>query len=216
MTTYSPKKFGQLIGRTTRTLQRWDYEGILKAYRTPTNRRYYTHEQYLEIKGQKAQPRVIAAYYRVSSTGQKADLASQRRALEVFCLQSGKAVGHWLCDIGSGLNYRRKGFIELMTMVERGELSEIVIAHKDRLVRFGYEWFEHFCRQHGVSLTVMNAEHLSPEEEMTKDLLSIIHCFSSRLYGLRRYKKKILEMAKEEEKDENSQGRKRRTEPGKV
>jgi putative resolvase len=54
-------------------------------------------------------------------------------------------------------------------------LSEIVIAHKDRLVRFGYEWFEHFYRQHGVSLTGMNAEHLSPEEEMTQDLLSIIH-----------------------------------------
>lgn len=82
-------------------------------------------------------------------------------------------------------------------MVERGELSEIIIAHKDRLVRFGFDWFEKYCKDHGVSIIVMNAETLSPEEEMTKDLLSIIHCFSSRLYGLRKYKKKILEMAKE-------------------
>jgi putative resolvase len=119
-TPYSPKKFGELIGRTTRTLQRWDYKGILKAYRTPTNRRYYTHEQYLEIRGQKAQPRVIAAYYPVSSASQKGDLASQRLALEVFCQQAGKPIVHWLWDIGSGLNYRRKNFLEMMAMVERG------------------------------------------------------------------------------------------------
>ena len=81
-------------------------------------------------------------------------------------------------------------------MVERGEVSEIIVAHKDRLVRFGFEWFEKFCNDHGVSITVMNADTLSPEQEMTKDLLSIIHCFSSRLYGLRKYKNKIIEMAK--------------------
>ncbi len=76
-----------------------------------------------------------------------------------------------------------------MDMVERGEVSEIVIAHKDRLVRFGYEWFERFCTNHGTKIVVMNVESLSPEEEVTRDLLSIIHCFSSRLYRLRRYKK---------------------------
>jgi putative resolvase len=83
-----------------------------------------------------------------------------------------------------------------MEMVEQGEVSEIVIAHKDRLVRFGFEWFEKFCKDHGVEILMMNAESLSPEEEMTKDLLSIIHCFSSRLYGLRKYKKKIIELTK--------------------
>jgi len=86
-----------------------------------------------------------------------------------------------------------------MEKVERGEIAEIVVAHKDRLVRFGFEWFEKFCKDHGTTLVVMNAESLSPEEEMTKDLLSIIHCFSSRLYGLRKYKKKIIEMSKEHE-----------------
>jgi predicted site-specific integrase-resolvase len=65
-----------------------------------------------------------------------------------------------------------------------------------RLVRFGFEWFEKFCKDHGVFILVMNADTLSPEQEMTKDLLSIIHCFSSRLYGLRKYKKKIIEMAR--------------------
>lgn len=188
-----------MIGRAVVTLQRWDREGILKAQRTPTNRRYYTHEQYLEFIGQKAEPKKVVSYCRVSSTGQKADLLSQKKAVEQFCLASGRAVAERIEEIGSGLNYKRKNFVQLMEMVERGEVSEIVIAHKDRLVRFGYEWFEKFCGDHGCTITVMNAESLSPEEEMTKDLLSIVHCFSSRLYGLRKYKKKIIELARERE-----------------
>jgi len=96
-------------------------------------------------------------------------------------------------------NYKRKQFLRIMEMVEQGEVLEIVVAHKDRLVRFGFEWFEKFCTDHSTSIVVMNADSLSPEEEMTKDLLSIIHCFSSRLYGLRKYKKKIIAMTKEHE-----------------
>ncbi len=194
---YKPKEFGALIGRTTSTLQRWDREGRLKAHRTPTNRRYYTHDQYLEYIGQKAdKDKLRVVYYRVSSSGQKDDMESQRKALEQFCIAAGKPIDKWVKDIGSGLNYKRKNFTVLMDMVERGEVTEIVIAHKDRLVRFGYEWFERFCDHHGTEITVMNVESLSPEEEVTKDLLSIIHCFSSRLYGLRRYKKEITEMVK--------------------
>ena len=104
MGTYKPKDFGALIGRTTSTLQRWDREGRLKAHRTPTNRRYYTHDQYLEYIGQKAdkdQRRMV--YYRVSSSGQKDDLESQREALEQFCIAAGKPVDQWLKDIGSPL-----------------------------------------------------------------------------------------------------------------
>jgi predicted site-specific integrase-resolvase len=197
--TYAPREFGFLIGRATKTLQRWDREGILKAHRTVTGRRYYTHDQYLAAVGQKAKARILVTYCRVSSAGQKKDLISQRNAVESFCLAAGKVVEKKLDDIGSGLNYKRKNFILLMEMVERGEVAEIVVAHKDRLVRFGFEWFEKFCKDHGTVISVMNSEALSPQEEMTKDLLSIIHCFSGRLYGLRKYKKKILEMSQENE-----------------
>jgi predicted site-specific integrase-resolvase len=112
-------------------------------------------------------------------------------------MASGRAVHEKLEDVGSGLNYKRKNFLELMNRVGRGEIEEVVVAHKDRLVRFGFEWFEHFCKQHGTRVVVMNSDSLSPEQEMTKDLLSIIHCFSSRLYGLRKHKKKIVELAKQ-------------------
>jgi predicted site-specific integrase-resolvase len=196
---YSPKEFGALIGRAVITLQKWDRSGQLKARRTPTDRRYYTHAQYLEFIGQKAVTKKIVSYCRVSSSGQKKDLISQQTAVEQFCIAAGKPVAERLEDVGSGLNYKRKQFVSLMEQVERGEISEIVIAHKDRLVRFGFEWFEKFCSDHGCQIVVMNAESLSPEAEMTKDLLSIIHCFSSRLYGLRKYKKKIEELVTEPE-----------------
>lgn len=94
--------------------------------------------------------------------------------------------------------YRRKRFVALLEMAERGEIARIVIAHKDRLVRFGFEWFEKLCTDHGTEIVVMNHESLSPEQEMTQDLLSIIHCFSSRLYGLRKYKKQIREIVAEQ------------------
>lgn len=102
-------------------------------------------------------------------------------------------------EIGSGVNYKRKRFNQLLEQVELGEIRKILVAHKDRLVRFGFEWFEAFCKKHGTIVEIMNHESLSPEQEMTQDLLSIIHCFSSRLYGLRKYKKAIKMMIQEGE-----------------
>ena len=140
MRIYKPREFGKLINRSVKTLQVWDTKGTLVAYRTPTHRRYYTHDQYLEYIGQKAnETKLRVVYYRVSSVGQKEDMERQRAALEAFCLSSGRAVDLWVKDVGSGLNYKRQGFIGLMEMVETGQVQEIVIAHKDRLVRFGYE-----------------------------------------------------------------------------
>ncbi len=192
MNTYRPHEFAELISKSVSTLQRWDRDGILIAKRTPTDRRYYTHEQYLEYTGRTAKDKKTVVYYRVSTHGQKNDMLSQKKALEEFCTAKGLAVSQWLHDIGSGLDYKRKHFLQIMKMVETGEVSEIVIAHKDRLVRFGFEWFESFCEDHGTEIIVMNQESLSPEEEMVQDLLSIVHCFSSRLYGLRKYKNKEI------------------------
>lgn len=194
-TIYPPREFAKLVGRTPQTLRLWERKGIIVAHRSTTNRRYYTYDQYLALMGSGLEKRQTVVYYRVSSSSQKQDLKSQKDALEQFCIASGRAVDQWLTDIGSGLNFKRPHFVELMKQVERGEIKEIVIAHKDRLVRFGYEWFETFCKDHGTSLTVMNAESLSPEAEMTQDLLAIVDCFSSRLYGLRKYKKTLKEIA---------------------
>ena len=193
--TYRLNEFAKLVNRSVKTLQKWDRLGQLKANRTATNRRYYTHDQYLEYMGIATNPvlnsKKVMVYYRVSSASQKDDLKSQRQALETFCAARGLAIDEWLYDIGSGLNYKRKNFTKLMNLVESGEIATLIIAHKDRLVRFGFEWFQYFCERHRTQLIVMNQERLSPEQEMTQDLISIIHTFSCQLDGLRKYKKII-------------------------
>ena len=200
MRLYKINEFGRLIGRSVKTLQRWDTEGSLIAHRNPRNRRYYTHDQYLEYIGTKADDsKKIIVYSRVSSANQKNDLSSQKKALEGYCEAHGYCIDLWMSDIGSGLNYNRKQFNKLLEEIELGQVSKVIIAHKDRLVRFGFEWFDSFAKRHGTKIEVMNYTSLSPEEEMTKDLLSIIHCFSSRLYGLRKYKKNLTEIIKAQE-----------------
>jgi putative resolvase len=195
-TTYSPKQFGQLIGRSVNTLQKWDRKGILKAHRSPTNRRYYTHDQYLTYRGLLAQEGgKVIVYARVSRAGQKPDLANQVAALRDYCAQREYQPDEWIEEIGSGLNYERKHFNRLMEQIELGQVRRLIIAHKDRLVRFGFEWFAAFCVRHGTELLVVNGDTLSPEQELVQDLLSIVHVFSARLYGLRSYQKVIRDAA---------------------
>ena len=193
---YSPKQFGALIGKTVNTLQRWDRAGLLKAHRTPTNRRYYTHDQYLEYRGLKAKGTgTTIAYARVSTVAQKPDLQNQLAALRAYCQAHAIQVDEWVEEMGSGLNYQRKQFNRIMEEVELGRVQRLIVVHKDRLVRFGFEWFDAFCVRHGTDLLIINGNTLPPEQELVQDLLSIVHVFSARLYGLRSYKKIIRDAA---------------------
>lgn len=81
-------------------------------------------------------------------------------------------------------------------MIENREVSNLIVAHKDRLCRFGFEFFDNFCKEHNCNLIISNTEILSPQEEMVQDLMSIVHYFSCRLYGLRNYKKDLKELLK--------------------
>lgn len=202
--TYKPGTFAKLINRTVNTLQRWDREGILKAHRSPTGRRFYTHDQYLEYLGlvAKGEGKVIA-YARVSSVGQKPDLKNQIEALKKFCLENKIIIDELIQEIGSGLNYKRKKFNDIFQQIELGKVSKLIIAHKDRLVRFGFEWFESFCKRHGAELIIINGDSLSPEQELVQDLLSIVHDFSARLYGLQSYKKVIKNAAMQKDKNQS-------------
>ena len=191
MNTYRPHEFGKLIARSTHTLQVWDRKGILVAHRTPTNRRFYTHDQLSEIMGVKVDKRIAVSYCRVSSPGQKDDLLSQQKAVADFCFGAGIAIDEVIVEIGGGLNLKRKQFVRLMSLVEARAIHTLVIAHKDRLARFGMDWFEHYLEQHGCKLVIINNEALSPKSEMVQDLMTIIDDFSYRLQGLRRCKKII-------------------------
>ena len=194
MNTYNVAEFARLLGVAVITLQRWDREGRLKALRTPSNRRLYTDEHLRQARGlsPKAQ-RLTIAYARVSSQAQKPDLENQVRVLEDFCAANGWAVDQWVKEVGGGLNFKRPKFLDLIDLVTLGRAGRVVVAHKDRLARFGYDLLEHLCEVGGCDLVVMNHESLSPEQEMVQDMLAIVHCFSARLPGLRNYRKALKE-----------------------
>ena len=126
---------------------------------------------------------------------QKPDLANQINALEAYCQQHSITVDEWMSDIGSGLNYKGKQFNRLMGMIELGQVRSLIIAHRDRLVRFGYDYFEAFCQRHHTEMVVMNGENLSPEQELVRDLMAIVTVFSARLHGLRSYRKVLKDAA---------------------
>ena len=195
ITNYKPKDFAELLGVSVKTLQRWDRDGILKANRTPTDRRYYTYDQYLQFKGIQTENdlRNVVIYARVSTRNQKDDLKNQVDFLKTFCNAKGIIVNQCIEDFGSGLNYNRKKWNKLLEDVMEQKIKTIVISSKDRFIRFGYDWFEKFCMKFNTSIIVVNNETLSPNEELVEDIISILHVFSCRLYGLRKYKKQIKE-----------------------
>ena len=137
--------------------------------------------------------RQTVIYARVSTRNQKDDLQNQVTFLRQFCNARGMIVDQCIEDYGSGLNYNRKKWNDLLDEVMEQKIKTIVITHKDRFVRFGYDWFEKFCMKFNTSITVVNNEDLSPQEELVQDIVSILHVFSCRLYGLRKYKKLIEE-----------------------
>lgn len=194
MKNYKPQEFAKMLGISVKTLQRWDNDQKLIAHRTPTDKRFYTHAQYVEYMGLSQQPKgKTVIYTRVSNVGQKDDLKNQVEFLRQYANAKGMIIDEVLEDVGSGLNYDRKKWNKLIEDCVKGEIKSILIAHKDRFIRFGYSWFERFLKSYGVEIVVVNNETLSPEEEMVQDLINIIHVFSCRIYGLRKYKSKIKE-----------------------
>ena len=178
---------------SVKTLQRWDREGILVAKRTPTDRRYYTEDQYLEYIGSSTKSkRKTIAYVRVSSANQKDHLRNQITFIRNYVNAKGAILDDVIEDIGSGLNYNRKHWNDLLlNQIPKGEIEKIYITYKDRFVRFGFDWFERFCCHYNCEIVVINNPETSPQQELIEDLISIIHVFSYRIYGLRKYKKDI-------------------------
>ena len=187
------------VGRKVQTLQVWDREGILKPdSRTATNRRVYTKQQLDAFLGRRDNEdmRKIVVYCRVSSPAQRPDLKNQVESAMLYCNARGYCNAELIEEIGGGLNFKRKKLLELFTQVQRGEISKIIITHKDRLCRFGFDFLDYVCKENGCALEVINFEQTSPEKEVVEDLMAIIHCFSCRLYGLRKYAKVIKDAVK--------------------
>ncbi len=190
---YKPHEFAKIVGVSVKTLQRWDSSGKLPAKRTPSNYRYYTDDDLKVALGEKPQPkaRKIVVYCRISSSNQRPELKNQVRAMQKFANNCGYSITETISEIGGGLNFKRKKFIEMIISMLKGEISVIVVAHKDRLCRFAFDFVEQLAEYSDCRIIVANQTHLSPQAELYDDLLAIVHCFSCRLYGLRSYSKTL-------------------------
>ena len=141
--------------------------------------------------------KVTAVYARVSTPSRKNDLEMQKQVLQLYCASKG-----WkytvIEDIGSGLNYKKKGLLELIKLVESNRIERIVLNYKDRLLRFGSEIIFEICKYHNVDIVVLTEdEEKSYEEELVEDVLSIITVVSAKMYGSKTHKNKaIVENAK--------------------
>ena len=189
----------KVLGVTTTTLRNWDKNGLLHPdeYTRGGNRRYKL-ESLKNINPDvryKTDDLKTIAYARVSSHDQKEDLARQVAVLEAYCAKHGFEY-EVIQDLGSGMNYYKKGLTKLLNLILDGHVKRLVLTHKDRLLRFGAELVFAICEAKEVEVIIINKgeENVRFEEELAKDVLEIITVFSARLYGSRSNKnKKLLE-----------------------
>ena len=201
------QKACEILGVHYMSLKKWEEDKTIEYLKTPGGKRLYNVEKYIadnlvpvhtdikekaveEVKedvNNEPQPRRKICYCRVSSSGQKDDLTRQ-----IDFMKNKYPDYELIKDIGSGLNFKRPGLNKLIQYAINGEVEEVIIAYRDRLCRFGFDLIEHIILSYSKGkIEVLNEEHLSPEDELTHDLVSIINVFSARINGLRKYKKKF-------------------------
>lgn len=186
------------LGVSEQTLRNWEKRGwFVPHHKSAAGTRYYTQEQinaFLGVIGREVKDnRKIIAYCRVSSYKQKDDLERQIDNVRMYCISRGYQF-EIITDIGSGINYNKKGINKLLNMVINGEVSKIIVLYKDRLLRFGYELFENICKAYGTEIEIIDSTEKTEEQELVEDLVQIITVFSCKLHGKRpKNTKKLLE-----------------------
>jgi excisionase family DNA binding protein len=195
------KQVAKELGVSTSTLRRWESEGKICSIRTSGNHRRYNLEEISKIfkngmsnNTEKENNILACCYARVSTYGQKSDLERQKQILQMFCSSKGYQF-ITIEDLGSGLNYSKKGLNELFNLIFNKKINKLVLTHKDRLIRFGSEIIFNLCKHNDIEVILINKdeEKIDDNKEFVNDVLEIITHFSAKLYGKRSHKnKKIL------------------------
>ncbi|MBG0742883.1 IS607 family transposase [Cylindrospermopsis raciborskii LB2897] len=179
------RKAVKILGMHPNTLRRYADEGKIKSIKNSAGQRLYDVELYIRGDGSRTS---TICYCRVSSSKQRDDLDRQ-----IAYMQSLYPGAEVIKDIGSGLNFKRKGLRSLLDRLLRGDKFILVVTCRDRLARFGFELVQYLVEQNGGQILVLDKTVHCPQSELTRDLLSILHIFSYRIQGLRKYSKKIKE-----------------------
>ena len=183
----TPRETSEILGISIDRLRHLAENGTISTIRTPGGQRRYDVQGYLDA--QTGTDSTTIGYCRVSGKGQSDDLASQ-----VAYLRKHYPDAEIIRDFGSSINFKRKGLRTLLERILRGDKLLLVVAHRDRLARFGGEVIQFLVEQNGGEVVVLDETvYSSPEEELTADLLTILHIFSCRMSGLRRYRDQIKE-----------------------
>ena len=180
----------RMLGVSVQALRKWEASGeLLPARKSKHGTRYYAVS---DLTGAAALDAPTICYARVYSHDRKEDLERQQAALEAYCAAKGWRT-ETIKDLGSGMNYRKKGLQKLLELILRRKIRRLVITHKDRLLRFGAELVFALCEIQGVEIVIIHkGEQPSFEEELAQDVLEIITVFSARLYGARSKKHRAL------------------------
>lgn len=187
----SIKETRKLLGVTTPTLRRWAETDKVGFIEGPTGRKMYNKQDIYDILGRTETPKKKKkiAYCRVSSKKQEDDLDRQKEFFEREYPEYSVVT-----DIGSGINWKRKGLQAILEQSMLGEVSEVMVTHRDRLCRFAFELIEWIFKKNGVKLIVLNSGNKESEngidKELSEDIMSIIHVYSCRQMGKRRYSSK--------------------------
>lgn len=185
------RKAIKITGLSHNTLRKYADNGTIKATRIGKGQRLYDVSELSLLNKKEEGRKPVVCYCRVSSAKQKDDLTRQVAFMrQQFC------EADIVQDIGSGLNFKRKGLQTILQRILQGDKFTLIVPHRDRLCRFGFELIEFLFQQNGGEILVLNQENVSPQQELTEDLLAILHVFSCRMHGLRKYKNQI-----EEDKD---------------
>jgi len=203
----SPKEAGKLLGVSTRTIQRWDKEGLIKVIRTPKGRRRIPKSEVLRLLREKFNDRRAVIYARVSFRKQDNDgnLKRQKERLIRFAEENNYEVVKVFQDVASGINDKRKNFWKMLNYVKENGIPYVIVEFPDRLTRFGLKFVEKLLEEYGARVVIVE-EKMSKDkmEELVEDLITIITSFTARIYGARSQKFKKVKKLLEEE-IENSQ-----------
>lgn len=204
---YSIHEFSKLIGRTPQTLRNWDKSTKLIPSHTGSNGyRYYSHDQLkkvLNLEDDSIKDKITIGYCRVSSNKQKDDLERQMQNMKKYLDSLNKSY-EIITDIGSGINYNKKGLRDLLKKINNREVDKIVVLYKDRLLRFGFELVEYMANLNGCEIEILDSTEKTQQEELVEDLIQIIAVFSCKLQGRRanRTRKMIDELIEDGENDD--------------
>ena len=193
MTTWiSIGEVAKLFGVSTQTIRNWSEQGVFSCKRTYGNHRRYSKQEVERKLGiETQQDQVTVCYSRVSANDQKQDLERQQLELRNYCEEQQYSNIVEIKEVGSGLNYKKRGFLKLLRWMLSGNVKRVVVSYHDRLIRFGREIIEEICKARGISLVVVNdKQQLCFEEQLSQDIISILTVFCSKIYGRRSHERR--------------------------